>query len=84
MSLLEILLQVNWQNFISHEFYSPKYSQNFEKLIKNSTKLIYLESPGSLNFDVQDLEKFIHFAKNNIVTIMDNTWSTFLVVIRII
>ena len=63
---------------ISHEFYSPKYSQKFEKSIKNSTKIIYLESPGSLSFDVQDLERFINFAKKNkIVTIMDNTWSTF-------
>ena len=63
---------------VSHKFYSPKYSQKFEQLVKNNTKIIYLESPGSLNFDVQDLDRFIHFAKTkNIVTIMDNTWSTF-------
>ena len=50
-----------------------------EKLINNKTKIIYLESPGSLNYEVEDIEKIVKIAKkNNIKTIIDNTWATFL------
>ena len=50
---------------------------SIEKLIKTNTKLIYLESPASLNYEVQDITRFVKFArKNKIVTVMDNTWST--------
>lgn len=63
---------------ITHDFYSPKYSKVFESLANKNTKVIYLESPTSLFYDIQDLDKFIKFAKSRgITTIMDNTWSTF-------
>lgn len=64
---------------VEHDFYSSDFDYNIQKLKKKNTKLIYLESPGSLNFKVQDLDRFVAFAKkNNITTIMDNTWSTVL------
>ena len=53
--------------------------QSISKLINNNTKVIYLESPGSLNFEVQDIEEISKIAKEKkIITVMDNTWSTFL------
>ncbi len=62
---------------INCDFYSSDFNENIEKLIKTNTKLIYLESPASLNYEVQDITRFVKFArKNKIVTVMDNTWST--------
>ena len=64
---------------INSTFYNSDYNEGFKELINNQTRIIYLESPGSLNFEVQDIEKFVKIAKkNNIITIMDNTWSTWL------
>ena len=61
---------------------SKYYNSNIKsisKLINNNTKVIYLESPGSLNFEVQDIEEISKIAKERkIITVMDNTWSTFL------
>jgi len=51
--------------------------KNFEKEIKSNTKLIYLESPNSITFEVQDLETVAKLAKSkNIVTICDNSYAT--------
>jgi len=62
---------------VKYDFYSSDFKTNIENLKKKNTKLIYLESPGSLNYEIQDIKKFVEFAKsNNIITIMDNTWST--------
>ncbi|TCP30959.1 cystathionine gamma-synthase [Scopulibacillus darangshiensis] len=48
-----------------------------EKAIQPNTKLMYLESPGTMNFKMLDLEKFAALAKrNNIITAIDNTWAT--------
>ena len=38
------------------------YHEN-ESLIKKNTKLIYIESPGSLNFEVTDLKNICNVAK---------------------
>ena len=51
--------------------------QNFENAIQHNTSLIYLESPNSWNFDLQDLEAVAKLAKSkNIVTICDNSYCT--------
>ena len=48
---------------------------NFEKAIMPNTTLIYLESPNSWFFDLQDLERVAALArKNNIITICDNSF----------
>ena len=60
-------------------FYKNKNTSFLNKFINKKTKVIYVESPGSLNYEVEDIEKIVKIAKkNNIVTIMDNTWATFL------
>lgn len=54
-------------------------SINLNKLVSKKTKVIYMESPGSLNYKIEDIEKIINIAKKKkIVTIFDNTWATFL------
>ena len=58
-------------------FYNPLIGKNISKLIQKNTKVIYLESPGSLTFEMQDLPLIIDIAKKNkCITIMDNTWAT--------
>ena len=64
---------------IKTSFFKNNFPSELEKLINNKTKIIYLESPGSLNYEVEDIEKIVKIAKkNNIKTIIDNTWATFL------
>jgi cystathionine beta-lyase/cystathionine gamma-synthase len=45
--------------------------------IKPNTKLIYLESPNSMTFELQDIEAVVKVARErNIVTICDNSYCT--------
>ena len=58
-------------------FHGTRNIDNFDKIIKKNTKLIYLESPGTATFDIIDFPKIANIAKkNNIITVADNTWAT--------
>lgn len=58
-------------------FVSGESVEEFEKSIKANTKLIYLESPASAIFTIQDIKKIVELArKYNIKTVIDNTWAT--------
>ncbi|MCW3111915.1 MAG: PLP-dependent transferase [Segetibacter sp.] len=51
--------------------------ENFEKAIKNNTSVIYLESPNSWDYNLQDLAAVAQLAKrHNIITICDNSYCT--------
>ncbi len=51
--------------------------ENFENAIQHNTSLIYLESPNSWNFALQDLEAVARLAKSKkIVTVCDNSYCT--------
>lgn len=51
--------------------------ENFQSAITPKTKLIYLESPVSWTFELQDLEKIAELAKKKgIVTVIDNSYCT--------
>ena len=59
------------------EFYPPRTNGRISEYFKNNTRLLYLESPGSLTFEVQDVPTMSKLARNrNIVTICDDTWGT--------
>jgi cystathionine beta-lyase len=50
---------------------------DFERALRPNTKLIYLESPTSLTFKLQDLAAVARLAKaRGIKTVIDNTWCT--------
>ncbi len=50
---------------------------DFENAIQDNTRLIYLESPTTFTFKLQNLKKVATLAKrHNIKTIIDNTWAT--------
>ena len=51
--------------------------ENFERAILPNTTLIYLESPNSWDYKLQDLKAVAELAKaENIVTIIDNSYCT--------
>ncbi len=51
--------------------------EEFEKVIKPNTKIIYLESPTTFTFKIQDLEGVGKLGKNyGIKTMIDNSWAT--------
>ena len=62
---------------LSTTFVDPSDSQNFEKAIKENTKLLYAETLGNPNSDVIDLEAIAAVAhKHGIPLIVDNTFAT--------
>ncbi|MEO5593268.1 MAG: PLP-dependent aspartate aminotransferase family protein [Chitinophagaceae bacterium] len=51
--------------------------ENFEKAVLPNTRVIYLESPNSLTYELQDLKAVAELAKaKNIITIIDNSYCT--------
>lgn len=62
---------------ISVSMIDGTHTENFEKAMKPATRLFYLESPNSLNFDLQDIAAIVAIARrNNIMTIMDNSYAS--------
>ncbi|MGL4676382.1 MAG: trans-sulfuration enzyme family protein [Brevinema sp.] len=62
---------------ITTTFVDGKDIGDFEKAIKDNTKLIYLESPSSAVFSLQNIQEVSTLARSkNIKTIIDNTWAT--------
>ena len=58
-------------------FVSGESIEEFEQAIRPNTSLIYLESPSSAIFSLQDIKAVTELAKkHNIKTVIDNTWST--------
>jgi len=57
-------------------FYDPLIGAGIAALTRPNTALIYLESPGSLTFEVQDVPAIVKAAKaRGIKTLLDNTWA---------
>ena len=62
---------------IETTFVEGKKIEDFENAIRENTKLIYLESPSSAVFSLQNIKQVAALAKkHNIKTIIDNTWAT--------
>jgi len=62
---------------IRTKYYDPNNINDLKNKITKKTKLIFVENPGSITFEFQDLKEIIKLAKkNNIITAMDNTWGT--------
>ena len=57
-------------------FYDPRIGAGISELITDKTKLILLESPGSLTFEIQDIPAIVKAANaRKVTTLIDNTWS---------
>lgn len=57
-------------------YFDPMIGADIEKLFKPNTKVVFLECPGSLTFEIQDIPAISAAAhKHNIVVMIDNTWA---------
>lgn len=62
---------------IEVEYYDPEIAEGIKDLIKGNTKVIFMESPGSLTFEIQDIDAIVGAAKEkDIYTVIDNSWAT--------
>lgn len=62
---------------VATTYYDPQIGAGIEALITPATRAIFMESPGSLTFEVQDVPAIVTVAKNRgLVTLIDNTWAT--------
>lgn len=62
---------------IETEFYDPLIGGDIAALMRDNTKVIVTESPGSLTFEVQDIPAIVAAAKaKKAFVITDNTWAT--------
>lgn len=58
-------------------FYDPCIGSEIRELIRPNTKLLFVESPGSQTFEVQDVPTLSTIAHaHDLVVMMDNTWGT--------
>ncbi len=61
---------------VEAEYYDPGIGAGIEQLIRPNTRLIWLESPGSQTFEMQDVPAIVEVAKaKGVKTFIDNTWS---------
>ena len=58
------------------EYFDPTIGDDIAKLIRPTTRMIFMESPGSMTFEIADAPAIATAAKaRNVVTVMDNTWA---------
>jgi cysteine-S-conjugate beta-lyase len=61
---------------VATTFYDPRIGGAIERLIRPETRVLYMESPGSLTFEVQDVPVLISAARaKGVRTVIDNTWA---------
>ena len=62
---------------ITTTYYDPLIGSGIETLCRPETHLIFLETPGSQSFEIQDVPAIVTVAKaKGLCTIIDNTWAT--------
>ncbi|HEU0100155.1 MAG TPA: cystathionine beta-lyase [Allosphingosinicella sp.] len=62
---------------VATRYYDPLIGSGIAGLVGERTRAIFLESPGSLTMEVQDVPAICAAAKaRGIATLLDNTWAT--------
>ncbi|NOZ31856.1 MAG: cystathionine beta-lyase [Alphaproteobacteria bacterium] len=61
---------------ISTRYFDPRSGPRIAQLIRPETKAIFLESPGSLTFEIQDIAAIRREAGLGVTIVADNTWAT--------
>lgn len=58
-------------------YYDPLVGAGIERLLRPSTRIVFVESPGSLTFEVQDVPAIAEVAHAyEALVMLDNTWAT--------
>lgn len=62
---------------ISSTFYDPRIGRDIDSHFQDRTRLVWLESPGSVTMEVQDVPAIVAAAhERGILVGVDNTWAT--------
>jgi len=62
---------------IETTYYDPMIGAGIQDLIRPNTKVLFLESPGSITMEVQDVPTLCRVAhESNIIVMLDNTWAS--------
>ena len=62
---------------VTTEYYDPLIGEGVKDLLRQNTKLIWTESPGSQTFEMQDIPVIADIARQaGVISIIDNTWSS--------
>ena len=62
---------------VETSYYDPTIGAGIASLIRDNTRLVFLEAPGSLTFEMQDVPAIVAAAKaRGCLTIMDNSWGS--------
>jgi cystathionine beta-lyase len=62
---------------IETTYYDPSIGAGIKDLIKSNTKVVFLESPGSITFEMQDVPAIAEVCNAaGVSTVIDNTWSS--------
>jgi cysteine-S-conjugate beta-lyase len=58
-------------------YFDPMDAAGTEALVRDTTSVLFMETPGSQSFEVPDLPAFVDMARRRgLCTILDNTWAT--------
>jgi cystathionine beta-lyase len=62
---------------VTTTYYDPVVGAGIEELMRPNTTAVFVESPGSLTFEIQDIPAIAAVAHaRNAAVLMDNTWAT--------
>ncbi|MGE6452626.1 cystathionine beta-lyase [Shewanella baltica] len=62
---------------IETTYYNPLIGAGIRDLIRPNTKVLFLESPGSITMEVQDVPTLCCIAhEHGLITMLDNTWAS--------
>lgn len=66
---------------VETDYYDPRVGQDgrpgIETLLRDETALVFMESPGSVTFEMQDVPGIARVCnERSIVSVIDNTWAT--------
>ena len=65
------------RNGIDTNYYDPLIGSGIAALMKPNTRAVFVEAPGSLSFEIQDVPAIAAAAHGKgAVVLMDNTWAT--------
>ncbi|PKH99536.1 cystathionine beta-lyase, partial [Shewanella sp. 11B5] len=62
---------------IETTYYDPMIGAGIRELIRPNTKVLFLESPGSITMEVQDVPTLSRIAhEHDVIVMLDNTWAS--------
>jgi len=62
---------------VATTFYDPRAGAEIAALLRPATRLLFIESPGSHTFEIQDIALLTGIARaHGAVSVADNTWAT--------